>query len=132
MVGEDELVGLQLRRVGKGGCHCGTVGVGGVDTSKYSSVGPDTLVNEGILTRNIPPSGDGCDSLTGVGVGIEVAGGGVCERLKFRRGEEGGIVDEAEFCFGVHVIVDCIFILLNELGFEGPVLPLLPNSALVL
>ena len=61
MVGEDERVGLQLRRVVKIGS------------------GSDTLVNEGILARNIPPSGDGCDSLTGVGV--------VCDGLKVRRGE---------------------------------------------
>ena len=40
---------------------------------------PDTLVNElASRTMNIPPSGDGCDSLTGVGVG------GVCERKIFR------------------------------------------------
>ena len=48
------------------------------------------------------------------------------------KGEGDGIVDEAEFCFGFNLIVDCIFILLNELGFEGPVLPSLLNSALVL
>ena len=71
---------LQLRRVGGGGCHCGT---------------------------------------------IEVAGGSGCER-------GGGIVDEARFCFGFNLIVDCIVILLNELRFEGPVLPFLLNSAVVL
>ena len=87
MVGGDERVMLKLRRVGGGGCHCGT---------------------------------------------IEVAGGGGCERFKVRRGEGGGIVDEAEFCFGFNLIVDCIFILFNELRFEGPVLPFLLNSALVL
>ena len=48
------------------------------------------------------------------------------------KGEGGGIVDEAEFCVGFNLIVDCIFILLNELGFEGPVLPSLLNSALLL
>ena len=48
------------------------------------------------------------------------------------KGEGDGIVDEAEFCFGFNLIVDCSFILLNELGFEGPVLPSLLNSALVL
>ena len=62
MVGEDERVGLQLRRV---------VEIGS---------GSDTLVNEGILAKNIPPSGDGCDSLTWVGVGgvkyLQVVGGG--------------------------------------------------------
>ena len=29
MVGEDERVGLQLRRVGGGGCPCGTIEVAG-------------------------------------------------------------------------------------------------------
>ena len=80
MVGGDERVMLKLRRVGGGGCHCGT---------------------------------------------IEVAGGGGCERFKVRRGEGGGTVDEAVFCFGFNLIVDYIFILLNELTF-------LLNSALVL
>ena len=55
---------------------------------------PDTLVNElASRTMNIPPSGDGCDSLTGVGVGgeceqkiVQVAGGGgdSCERKALR------------------------------------------------
>jgi len=54
----------------------------------------DTLVNElASRTMNIPPSGDGCDSLTGVGGGVlcerkifRVAGGGCdpCERKVFR------------------------------------------------
>ena len=48
------------------------------------------------------------------------------------KGEGGGIVDEVEFCFGFNLIVDCIFIFLNELRFEGPVLPFSLNSALVL
>ena len=41
-------------------------------------------------------------------------------------------MDEAEFCFGFNLIVVCIFIFLNELRFEGPVLPFLLNSVLVL
>ena len=45
-------------------------------TVAVHSRGVDTLVNEGILARNIPPSGDGCDSLTGVGFG------GVCLQNK--------------------------------------------------
>ena len=37
---------------------------------------PDTLVNElASRTMNIPPSGDGCDSLTGVGGGVRSGGG---------------------------------------------------------
>ena len=37
----------------------------------------DTLVNElASRTMNIPPSGDGCDSLTGVGGGVRSGGGG--------------------------------------------------------
>ena len=39
---------------------------------------------------------------------------------------------KAEFCFGFNFIVDLIFIMLNELRFEGPVSPFLLNSALVL
>ena len=41
-------------------------------------------------------------------------------------------MDEEEFCFGVNFIVDFIFFTLNELRFEGPVLPFLLNSAVVL
>ena len=41
-------------------------------------------------------------------------------------------MDEAEFRFGFNFIVDFIFIMLNELRFDGPVLPFLFNSALVL
>ena len=71
--------------------------------------------------------GGGCHCGT-----IEVVGGGGCERFKFRRIEGGGIVDEARFCFGLNLIVDCVVVRLNELRFEGPVLPFLLNSASIL
>ena len=71
------------------------MGVGGVCDQKICS--PDTLVNKlASRTMNIPPSGDGCNSLTGVRGGV--LGGGGCEKLNFRRVGEGGGVSCSNSC----------------------------------
>ena len=58
----------------------------------------------------------------------EVAGGGGCERSKFRRVEGGGIEDESSFWFGLKLIVDYLVFLFFELWIEGLVLPFVLNS----
>ena len=58
----------------------------------------------------------------------EVAGGGGCEKSKFRRVEGGGIEDESRFWFRLKLIVDCIVFLFFELWIEGLVLPFFFNS----
>ena len=137
---------LKSRREGGGGSHCGTsevAGGGGCEMSKFRRVegggiedessvwfGLEVIVEsivflvfelwmEGLVLPSVLNSDNGGTS--------EVVGGGGCGRYGFRRIGGGGIETDWSFCFGLELIVDCVF-LFFELWMEGLVLPSFLNS----